>query len=66
MSAKVDFLRDLAAVLEKHGAWMGADSGLPTVFFRDLNDSLYLPFGSSADEVRDMADQIEKQEKGGG
>ncbi len=65
MSAKVAFLRDLAAVLEKHGAMLTHVYNelcalLPTadVPFRDSN--------VNAAKLRDRAKYIEREEKGGG
>ena len=64
MSAKVDFLRDLAAVLEKHGAWLVSSDRILTA----TTDAGLITAASllNAAILTDMADRIEKQEKGAG
>jgi hypothetical protein len=64
VSAKVEFLRDLAAVLEKHGAWIVSSERILTA----TTDAGLITAASllNAAILTEMADRIEKQEKGGG
>lgn len=62
MSAKAEFLRDLAAVFEKHDAKL---DDREVEFCKNGKYSYLTVYFSNASEIRATADEIEKQEEGG-